>query len=143
MREGINHEGAKTIKPLLVGGVRDIGDNGTNANNVGGSIETVQGLVARARSTVTDLWARKIGFETLVHLHDILGTPMYDAVEKFQGIILEHATQPMAPRQIEEGEKEERSAIDDIKAILRKILNHVKRIFLKIWDVMQYGSFPD
>lgn len=74
-----------------------------------------------AECKLADLWARKIGFETLGHLHNMLETPMYDAVENFRGIILEYASHPMA--QTEEGEEEERSAICVIKVILKKFLD--------------------
>ena len=47
-----------------------------------------------AESKLADIWAKKIGLNTMQELLSIIGTPLFESVEKFQGIIADYAKKP-------------------------------------------------
>ena len=72
-----------------------------------------------AESKLADIWAKKIGLRTMQELLSIIGTPLFESVEKFQGIIADYAKRPalLEPRE------EQLRDVNGIKDILNKFLN--------------------
>ena len=70
-----------------------------------------------AESKLADIWAKKIGLRTLQGLLSIIGTPLFESVEKLLGIIADFGARPVEPRE------EQLRDVDDIKDILNKFLN--------------------
>lgn len=69
------------------------------------------------RSKLADIWAKKIGLKTLEGLIDMIGTPLFESVKKFLGIITGFDTMPVELRE------EQFQDVDDIKDVLNKFLN--------------------
>ena len=74
-------------------------------------------LLYDAKSKLADIWVINIGIETLQGLFDIIGTPLFESVTKFQGIIARFSSS-----RIELGEEEQLRDVDHIKDILKRFL---------------------
>lgn len=72
-----------------------------------------------AESKLADIWAKKIGLETLQELLSIIATPLFKSVEKFLRIIADFGNRPVEPNEAWPRD------VDDIKDILNKFLNAV------------------
>lgn len=71
-----------------------------------------------AESKLANIWAKKIGLKTMQELLIIIGTPLFESVENFQGIITDFGKGPalLKPRE------EQLRDVDGIKEILNKFL---------------------
>lgn len=70
-----------------------------------------------AESKLADIWAKKIGLETLRKLLSIIDTPLFKSVEKLLRIITEFGKRPVEPNEVRLRD------VDHIKDILNNFLS--------------------
>ncbi|KAJ5544107.1 hypothetical protein N7494_005386 [Penicillium frequentans] len=76
-------------------------------------------LYSEGSSKLADIWAKKIGLETLRGLVSIIATPLFKSVEKLLKIIKDYLQRLDEPNEVRLRD------VDDIKDILNKFLNQV------------------
>lgn len=74
-----------------------------------------------AESKLADIWAKKIGLETLRELLGIMAKPLFKSVEKFLRAVADFVKGPVEPNKVQLRDA------DDIKDILNKFLSQLSK----------------